>query len=201
MKIKTSIFFWATWIIITTLVYGYVLPSITDGTSIEFLIFTWAAAGLIVLSGIFASFKLINLLGQLPEPKIKRALKIEETRTLGQFLLEWYPGEILLVKELQPSLPGSIGTIFDQLDDAFADFVRFKFRENKPPLEEVREILIEYYERIGWRIEAEDPDRGEINGSVYPYPDVIEVCLMLRVMYEDGDDADVLQIHTLPIHA
>ncbi|MBP6974473.1 MAG: hypothetical protein KBB54_00850 [Candidatus Pacebacteria bacterium] len=201
MKTRTSIFFWATWIIIAVAVYGYVLPFITDETSTEFLIFTWAVAGLILLPGIYASFRLINLLHQQSKPKIKRALRIEETRTLGQFLFESYAGEILLVKELQLNLPRSVGTLFDQLDDALSDFVRFKFRENKPSLEEVREILIEYYESIGWRIEAEDPERGEINGSVYPYPDEIEVCLVLRVMYEDGDDADVLQILTLPIHA
>lgn len=117
----------------------------------------------------------------------------ESSQTLEQFLLSKYQycGELLGNSSLKRTIPGSIGAMTDPLDRQFEELVRFKFRNSRPPLEKVREILFQYYKSIGWRIEMEEPDRGTISGYVYPVE--VETCLVLVVTYEN-DDPNILVI-------
>lgn len=118
------------------------------------------------------------------------------TETLGQFLLSKYTGSLLGIKDIPPSPADSIGAVVDPLDNLLTEHVRFKFKYEKPSLNEIRLALLEYYEKIGWEVTIEEPQSDFLTGGVNPAE--AETYLSLMSFY-DAKDGHVLIVVTNPV--
>ncbi len=112
-----------------------------------------------------------------------------ESNTLGEFLLSRFMGALLKNNEPVLLFPGSIEAVVNQP----TEYVRFKFIQEKPSLEEVKEVLIEHYKSLGWRIDIQEPQQGRIVGNVYTAE--TETSLTLISFYTN-EDTDVLVMVT-----
>lgn len=75
---------------------------------------------------------------------------IMNSQTLGQFLLSRYQGATLASRGQASIKPDTVSAMPNYLDSLFTEHWRFKFKFEKLSLEEVRSVLVEYYESIGW---------------------------------------------------
>jgi len=110
-------------------------------------------------------------------------------KTLGQFLLEKFPGALLPTPEPTPAKEGTLGAMVDPLDDELCECVRFHPKENVS-LETMCEVLREYWDSIHWSHDIYLSDPGELGvvimGDVWP--DQAETALAVIGLFERNKD-------------